>query len=627
MSLESPQTYAEWYWGAGLDAAFAEKESYEEELTPALNALFDRLLSVPDLPSYLGSVIASMKSPGHPAWADVIARFSAEIIGGLGQRILGHEFRDFDYSLNRILQNALIPPEIANTLMMRKKITSDLWLARQNTGAFKEVEATALYESQKPYPTIPEIISYARYHTDPDNPKDLAWKLFDISPDDWDLWDWLSYQKLSTEQVQTLYKRKVLDEYNASVELARLGWHAVDRRNVLDLSYSLPNAMLLLQGYLQQEKDISEIIKGISEADIHPEYVSAYMDGVLTKPSTTDIIAFELRHDPSLSNLDQYLRKIGIHPEYWRIYKELAYPIPPVADIITMAVREAFTPEIATRFGQYEGLPSQFVEWVGKKGLSKEWAERYWAAHWSLPSPTQGFEMLHRGIITRDELLLLLRALDIMPFWRDKLIEMAYRPLNRIDIRRMYQLGVLSESETKERYKHLGYDDKNAGLMTEFTIKQVRSTLSRFTSNDVIRAFVKRFIEAGQARALLREIGIKDTEIDHIVNTAMYKREWSEKQERIDAIENLYKKGKYTEQQARGELSRIGLPSDHIQLLIEQWQLKVKAEVAATWTATQTLSFLRNGLITTARATQEFIALGYDAEHISVYLASVKPKA
>ncbi|GAH93918.1 unnamed protein product, partial [marine sediment metagenome] len=41
--------------------------------------------------------------------------------------------------------------------------------------------------------------------------------------------------------------------------------------------------------------------------------------------------------------------------------------------------------------------------------------------HWSLPSPSQGFEMLHRGVIDEAELNMLLRALDIMPFWREKL--------------------------------------------------------------------------------------------------------------------------------------------------------------------------------------------------------------
>ncbi|GAI22279.1 unnamed protein product, partial [marine sediment metagenome] len=150
-------------------------------------------------------------------------------------------------------------------------------------------------------------------------------------------------------------------------------------------------------------------------------------DAVLTKPSSTDIVAYSLRKDPSLTGLPASLTKIGIHPDYTDVYRTLANPIPPVADIITMAVREAFSPAIAERFGQYEDFPPDFERYASMKGLTPEWSKRYWAAHWSLPSPQQGFEMLHRGIINEDELRMLMRALDIMPFWRDKLMQMSYR--------------------------------------------------------------------------------------------------------------------------------------------------------------------------------------------------------
>ncbi|MCP4231956.1 MAG: hypothetical protein GY771_17645, partial [bacterium] len=169
--------------------------------------------------------------------------------------------------------------------------------------------------------------------------------------------------------------------------------------------------------------------------------------------------------------LENELRKIGVHPNYFDTYKTLAFPIPPVNDLITMAVREAFTPEIASRFGQYEGLPKEYVDAAAKKGVSQEWAERYWAAHWTLPSVQQGFSMLHRGIINQSDLSLLLRALDIMPFWRDKLIALSFRPLTRVDTRRMHILGTLDEAGVKRAYLDQGYNDRNAALMTDFTVR------------------------------------------------------------------------------------------------------------------------------------------------------------
>lgn len=622
--LDSPQTYGEWFWQKSLFALQDRSEQYEKTLAPMLDTLFSKMPEIDKLPPYISDFIKSITTPTAPDLDNVLWRFLAEVGGGVANRILGHELKDFDYALNSYLKNVRITPEVANALMLRNKISEELWLDRQNAGGYSEIEAAFNYESQKPYPTLPDLITYARYHGDPINPKSLVWRLYDISESDWDLWDWLSWQKLTTEQVLSLYKRKTWSEQECVTELYRLGWHYPDTQAVLDLAYTLPNPMLIVMGALMQEGDTASIIEGISKADIHPLYANLYLDGILTKPNVTDLIAYQLRIDPLLGNLDRELRRTGIHPNYFQLYKELAYQIPPVADIITMAVREAFTPEIAARFGQYENLPPEFVTWVGKKGLSRDWAERYWAAHWTLPSPQQGFEMLHRGIIGRNDLLLLLRALDIMPFWRDKLIEMAYEPFTRIDVRRMYRLGVLDENGITKAYKDLGYNDVNANKLTEFVVKETRQSLSRFSSANVITAFTKRFIDEGQARLLLQNIGTKSTEIDYIISTAIYKREWSYKQERIDAIENLYKKGKFDEPRTRDELAALNLPLDHITTLLQQWQLKAQIETVATWTATQTLSFLKKGLITTDRASQEFSALGYNAEHIKIYLDSVK---
>ncbi|GAH16382.1 unnamed protein product, partial [marine sediment metagenome] len=179
--------------------------------------------------------------------------------------------------------------------------------------------------------------------------------------------------------------------------LAELGWSNVDRDFITEMSWTIPNAMLLTQGNLFQQKAGAEILTDIAKADINPLYAQQYLDAILTKPASGDIIAYQLRRDPELSGLASELKRIGIHDNYFGLYKELAYQIPPIADIITMAVREAFTPDIAAKFGQYEDFPKDLEEWAAKKGLSSEWAERYWAAHWGLPSATQGFEMLHRS--------------------------------------------------------------------------------------------------------------------------------------------------------------------------------------------------------------------------------------
>lgn len=625
MTLESPTTYGEWFWGHGLKASLAESESYEKELAPSVSDLVRNLNIAEFLPPYLSSFLASLQAPSHPAWAQVVGRFTSEVADGIVGQAMGPALQDFSYKMNKWFSDLRIDKETASILNQRRKITEEMYTSRMESAGFKPPEAAAFYESRQPYPSIPEIILYSRYHGDPDNPKELVWTRFDVPEVDYDLWQWLGFQRLTTDQVLSLYKRGKYTEWDTTTELARIGWESIDRPSMLDLAYSLPNPMLLVQGNLMQEANSEIILKDISKADIHPDYAKQYLDAILTKPATEDIIAYELRRDPDLSDLDRELRKIGIHSDYHKVYKELAYPIPPVADLITMAVREAFTPEIATRFGQYEDFPPAFAAWANKKGISTEWAERYWAAHWSLPSPQQGFEMLHRGVINIDELNMLLRAQDVMPFWRDKLVNIAYRVLSRVDVRRMFRLGVLNEDEVNEVYKHMGYDETNAKRMTEFTVRQTRQTLARFTSTDIVNAYVNRYISEGESRTLLRELGIKDNDAEYIIRTATHKREWDYKSDQVSGIGNLYKKKQLDEEETRNRLNNLRIPPNEIDVLIERWTLKAKEEIEPTWTTAQTLSFLKKGLITRDRAIVELRLIGYNEERLNVYLSSVTP--
>ncbi|MBA7524177.1 hypothetical protein ES705_16314 [subsurface metagenome] len=479
MAIEDPQTYAEWYWKNSVDAGLLASENAEKTYAPVVKGLLHDSGLYEFMPDFFKPLFDILSKPTEGYWDD-LQRDITHIMTQTTSLIFGKAVaRPGMYEYNRSTLNLKIDPDMAAIMTQRKWLKRDIFDDYVSYEGYGGIEAKRFYESRLPYPTIPEIIGTARYLAPVDNYKEWANKHFDIPESIWDIWNWQTWQRLTTEQVQSLYVRDTWQIDRTDKELKRLGWQADDLLALHTLAYEVPNAMLMLQGGLIQNKSETDIAKNIAKAGIHPEYAIDYVNAILTKPASEDIVAYELRRDPSLSNLGTELRRIGIHPNYNSLYKELAYQIPPVADIITMAVREAFTPDIAARFGQYQDLPSQFVEWVGKKGLSKEWAERYWAAHWSLPSPQQGFEMLHRGVIGEGDLNMLMRALDIMPFWRDKLIQIAYRPLTRVDVRRMFALGVLDVSGVRKAYTDLGYNDYNADLMTNFTIKYTEGIETR----------------------------------------------------------------------------------------------------------------------------------------------------
>jgi hypothetical protein len=219
------------------------------------------------------------------------------------------------------------------------------------------------------------------------------------------------------------------------------------------------------------------------------------------------------RRDPAkYAGLLGDLRDLGWSPDRIETLKEITKIIPGVQDLVRMSVREAFSPEIAEKFGQYQDPPTAVYPWAEKLGLSKEWVDRYWAAHWELPGANQGFELLHRGIITEDELKLLLRALDVMPFWRDKLIKLSWNIPTRVDVRRFYDLRTIDEKRLREIYTGMGYhgqDLEDYVLWTKIFVDLP----------DLITRFKNGWLSLDDLRAAIRKLGLSETQTEELIQT------------------------------------------------------------------------------------------------------------
>jgi len=620
MDLKSPSTYGEWYWAHGLQAQKDMDEQTEFALAPFFGGVIADITDISAVPSGVAamlSVLAAPPSAGLGGFAALTAgEFASETIRDLIKPGMSAAAR----KINRGALETWLTASQGTALNLRGKIDDEYYNLVMASEGYGPSIAGQFKTAMTPYPTIPEIMRFARYHGDPENTKEEVWKRFNVPVDDYDVHEWLTLQVLSTDQVHKLFRRETITEDQANMMFHQIGYRADDVEHIKQSGWIVPNPMLIAQGKLHQGIEKERLLEAIQKADIHPDHTETYYDAILTKPPTLDVVAFELRQANDLYDLPESLGKIGIHPDYFELYKELSNVIPPVSDIITMAVREVFTPAIAARFGQYEDFPDPLEEWAGKKGLSREWAERYWAAHWSLPSATQGFQMLHRGVIDQDDLNMLLRAQDVMPFWRDKLTQIAYRPLTRVDVRRMYKENVLDADGVYEAYLEHGYNQDKARKMTEFTVKQALTAQAKFTSRDVIAAFTKRMINTSDARSLLIDLGIDSNDVSYILSRAEYKRLWDMKEDRIAGIRNLYKKGVYDADAAKGKLLQLNLPSDEVDLLFEKWWYEKQGDLAPTFTKAETIRFVKNNKLTLKEARSELDRMGYDKKHIDIYL-------
>jgi len=624
MGIESPQTYGEYFWSSQFESSKEFAELEEEAIKSFIPSVFADPSIREAVPFDILNKWEALTEFPSPGLAAVARTFVTGVTTSAAQRVLDAPMRKLSWASSEKFPYEHLSPDQYAMLRRRKIIEEDFFAERAKEWGFDAGEQVWLYETSAEYPSTLDLFRMNRFTYGSADFRKNVKELYDVPPKQWPVWDWLSKQHLSTGQYITANVRGEMDGEMFLDVMDRLGWTRETAEWSRKLAYDIPNAMLLVQGDLQHGYLDDYILDDIGHANIHPDYRAKYLDAVLTKPSSSDLIAYNLRTESPSAYLDLSLRKIGIHPEYLGVYQTLSHRLPPVADIISMAVREAFSPEVAVRFGQYEDFPEQFGKYAAQQGLDLEWSQRYWAAHWGLPSPQQGFEMLHRGVITGDDLGMLMKAQDIMPFWRDKMLAIAYRTLTRVDVRRMYELGVLERPAVLKSYLDMGYDAENAENMTAFTEAYVKKAQTHTAPDDIVKAYSNRILDRPAAWNLLMRVGVIPDFATYMLDDIEYKRELDRVDANIKGIKNLYRKGVYTKNQTVAQLAQLDLPGNTIELLMQQWWNERQLTTPKTFSKAETIKFMQSGAITKERGKRELYMMGYDKEHVDVYMGAIE---
>ncbi len=346
------------------------------------------------------------------------------------------------------------------------------------------------------------------------------------------------------------------------------------------------------------------------------------LDASSTLLTMHDNIALWRRGAISESECDNQLHKMRLDSEQIERAKTVTLFFPSAPDLIRFAVREVYTPSILEKFGALQDLPEQYLQEAAKTGLTEEHAKNYWAAHWELPSAQMGFQMLHRRIIDEDSLKLLLRALDVMPFWRDALVKLSYNPLTRVDVRRMYRLGVLNEEQVTDAYLDRGYSPKNAGLMTEFTVAYEADELTGITRASVMASYKKGIITVEALKGYLEGFGYAPGVVEFWLSVARHDKEMEVIDAIADEVRNKYLMGLISIAEARSELMKYDLPASFISELLGSLEVKQSERIKLP-SRTDLENWLKANFINEVQYSLRMERLGYTPQDIEMYLTEI----
>lgn len=347
------------------------------------------------------------------------------------------------------------------------------------------------------------------------------------------------------------------------------------------------------------------------------------------EPNEAYLTEWFLRGEITDQEFGEAMLKLGWEPSDYVKFRSTLYRLPPVQDLITMAVREVFTPEVATRFGQFEDIPQEFITLAGQVGLSEEWARNYWASHWALPSIQMGFEMLHRRVIDESDIDLLLKSQDVMPFWRDRIKQISYSPLTRVDVRRMHATGVIDDAEVYSAYLDLGYNDVNAQRLTEFTIKLTETQTATpsedetdLTKTDIRGLYEDGIITRDEAEEFFRQLGIDPDEAGFLLDRVELDLDVQRRKSEIQLVLARAQSGEYDFSAAQAQLNALELTDQEFNNAIGKLTLIVDKRTKLP-TKKEVLTWFKDGNLTEDEARVTLGLMGYRTKWVDLYISTV----
>lgn len=262
-----------------------------------------------------------------------------------------------------------------------------------------------------------------------------------------------------------------------------------------------------------------------------PQNVPWTLQAARAKPIPLQLSMLRRRGLHTSTDYQNGMRELGyLDPEEAEKLFTLTEQVPTLNDITRLMVRDADdesvkhwqeSDELFTK--KYGG---RLKQWAQFQGIPDEFFKLYWRAHWSIPSPTQLFEFYHR--LRKDpkyggedqflsDIKEALIQQDILPFWQDKYLAVSFRPIGRIDIRRAYNIGAVSDDELPNLYGQLGYSDETSETLAKFTRRLRAASLP---NHRAVKLWQKSVIDRDSAVKRLLDDGISQADIDRALSEA-----------------------------------------------------------------------------------------------------------
>jgi len=340
----------------------------------------------------------------------------------------------------------------------------------------------------------------------------------------------------------------------------------------------LPPLRDLMRMYARGEAIWDDVVRGLEHAGIPEWWHDKYRYLMFDAPGEDKLFNMFFRGIINEETLNRKLRWHGYCDEDIEALKKQAWYYPSVSDLIRFFVREAI-PAVYGELARAKlaDMPSEFYDYVRKVGMPEEWAEAHWASHWVLPSASQVYEMMWRGLpspytgrpMTEEDVARFLREADIDPRWRGNLVEIAYRLPERREARWGLEWGIWDEKRMEQFLRATGLHPDYIPDVIAIEKKNVFREHYNAIMAAAKRAFQRGFMTKDQYLATIGRLGfpqevqeLRAWEADLLFDIEL-------KEDQMKYVIQQYRDGQIDETQLRDMLSSIIVDSQKLEKVVQ----------------------------------------------------------
>jgi len=327
-----------------------------------------------------------------------------------------------------------------------------------------------------------------------------------------------------------------------------------------------------------------------------------------------------------------YMRKEIEQEEYFKRMSYIGYDqqtserftkareyYPGAGDLITFQAKEVFEKEMVKKYGLLDEFENIDLEPFRKANMPDEITKQYWIAHWEHPSWYQIRDMLHKELVTEEIVYEWFKLIEIPPYWRSRLTAILYEPYTRVDARRLYSEGLITEEEVYTNYRHLGYNHEKATKLVQFAKIDALPAERDLTKSMIVTAFNQHEIDREFALEYLQKLRYDEREANLILTLEENEVENKDKTEHIKTLKNLFALGIITFQELSNEFDLLGLHNLYKTRLMSE-AMRQQQQNLKNPSLADLSRWIKKKLITKEQYVMYMEKLGFQETEIKIYL-------